>query len=76
MLILTRRANESIVIDNDIEITILSTSANKVQIGIDAPKNIEVFRKEIWLRIQSKKNQARDENIDLLTGGDNQEVQQ
>lgn len=71
MLILTRRANESIVIDNEIEVTVLSILENKIRIGVDAPKNIQVFRKEIWLRIQDKKNQARNKNIDLLTGEDN-----
>ncbi|MGD9152753.1 MAG: carbon storage regulator CsrA [Gammaproteobacteria bacterium] len=68
MLILNRRTNESIVIDNNIEITVLSISTNQIKIGVNAPKNIEIFRKEIWLR-------ARDEqNTDVLN--DNKEVQQ
>ncbi|MGD9153134.1 MAG: carbon storage regulator CsrA [Gammaproteobacteria bacterium] len=71
MLILTRRTNESIIVDNNIEITVLSISANQVKMGIDAPKKVEVFRKEIWLRIRAERNQVGNKNIVLLTGEDN-----
>lgn len=53
MLILTRKNNESIVINDDIKITILGVKGMQVRIGIDAPKNVQVHREEIYQRIQS-----------------------
>ena len=55
MLVLTRKKNESIVIGNNIEIIITDISKNKVRIGIQAPKNVTVHRKEIYNEIQSQK---------------------
>ncbi|MFN3881468.1 MAG: carbon storage regulator CsrA [Nitrincola lacisaponensis] len=52
MLILTRRINETLVIDNDIRVTILGVKGNQIRIGIDAPNDVEVHREEIWYRIQ------------------------
>ena len=51
MLILTRSQNESIVIDDDIKITILGTKGNDVKIGIEAPDDVEIWREEIYDRI-------------------------
>jgi carbon storage regulator len=48
MLVLTRRSNESLVINNDIVITILSVEGDKVKVGIAAPREITVLRKELW----------------------------
>jgi carbon storage regulator len=58
MLVLTRKNGESIKIGDDIEITIISSKNDHVKIGISAPKNIDVFRKEIFEQIQSENEQA------------------
>jgi carbon storage regulator len=47
MLVLTRKTNQSIRIGDDIQITVLSVSGDKVRIGIDAPRDIDVFREEV-----------------------------
>ncbi len=51
MLVLTRKSNQSIMIGDDIEISVLSVMGEKVRIGIQAPQEIPVFRKEIYLEI-------------------------
>ena len=55
MLLLTRRQNESIIIGDDICITILETRGGQTKVGIEAPRQISVHRKEIWDRIQLEK---------------------
>jgi carbon storage regulator len=55
MLVLTRKPNQSIMIGDDIEIFVLSTTGdNKVRIGIQAPRDVPVFRKEVYLEIQQQ----------------------
>lgn len=54
MLVLTRRAGESIIIDDDIELKVLKIRGSQVHLGIDAPKQAAVHRKEVWLRIQGE----------------------
>ena len=56
MLILTRRVGESLVIGDNIHITILGMKGFQVRIGIDAPKDVSVHREEIYQRIQQEKN--------------------
>lgn len=51
MLVLTRKSNQSIMIGDDVEISVLSVIGEKVRIGIQAPQEIPVFRKEIYLEI-------------------------
>ena len=51
MLVLTRKSNQSIMIGDDIEVSVLSVMGEKVRIGIQAPQTIPVFRKEIYLEI-------------------------
>ena len=58
MLALSRRLNESVVIGNDIEISILEIKGDQVKIGINAPKNVPIFRKEIFLQIQEENKNA------------------
>lgn len=52
MLILTRRTGESVVIGNEVTITVLGVKGNQVRIGINAPKNVPVHREEIYERIK------------------------
>jgi carbon storage regulator len=54
MLVLTRKSNQSIMLGDDIEVTVLSITGDKVRIGIEAPRDIPVFRKEIYLEIQQE----------------------
>ena len=55
MLILTRKDNESLFIGDEIEITVLGVKGNQVRIGIDAPKDIDVHRDEVYRRIKNDK---------------------
>ena len=52
MLVLTRKAKQSIMIGDDIEVRVLGVAGDKVRIGVGAPRDIAVFRKEIYLEIQ------------------------
>ena len=58
MLVLTRKSNQSIMIGDDIEVSVLSIMGEKVRIGIQAPREIPVFRKEVYLEIQQERVQA------------------
>lgn len=58
MLALSRKKNESIVINNNIEITILDVKGDQVKIGISAPKSIPIYRKEVYLQIQESNKEA------------------
>jgi carbon storage regulator len=58
MLVLTRKSNQSIMIGDDIEVSVLSIMGEKVRIGIQAPRDIPVFRKEVYLEIQAERNGA------------------
>jgi carbon storage regulator len=52
MLVLTRKSNQSIMIGDDIEVSVLAIMGEKVRIGIEAPRSVPVFRKEVYLEIQ------------------------
>ncbi len=56
MLILTRKDNESLIIGDDIKITVLGVQGGQVRIGITAPKDIDVHREEVYLRIQNEQS--------------------
>ena len=67
MLALSRKKNESIVINNDVEITVLDIKGDQVKIGITAPKSVPVYRKEVYLQIQeSNKAASSAEGLDAL----------
>lgn len=58
MLALSRRTGESIVIDNDVEVTILEIKGDQVKLGIKAPKSVPIYRKEIFVQIQEENMNA------------------
>lgn len=58
MLALTRRKGESLVINNNVEIDILEIRGDQVKIGISAPKEVPIYRKEVYLQIENENKQA------------------
>ena len=60
MLLLTRNIGETIIIDGDVRITVMEVSGNQIRIGIDAPKNIKVYRNEIFERMQAEADSDKD----------------
>jgi carbon storage regulator len=64
VLVLTRKSNQSIMIGDDIEVTVLSIMGEKVRIGIQAPRDVPVFRREVYLEIQQERQ-------GVATGGTN-----
>ncbi|MFS0766470.1 carbon storage regulator CsrA [Peribacillus phoenicis] len=66
MLVLTRKQNEAIMIGDDIEITILSVEGEQIKLGINAPKNVDIHRKEIYLSIQQENSEAVKTESNLL----------
>ena len=55
MLVLTRKTNQSIIIGDDVEVTVLAVSRDKIRLGIAAPKDVPVHRKEVWLSMNAAK---------------------
>lgn len=66
MLVLTRKLKESIMIGDDVEITILAIEGEKIKLGINAPKHVEIHRKEVFLDIQKENNEALKTETNLL----------
>ena len=58
MLALSRKKGESIILNNDIELTILEVKGDQVKIGVNAPKSVPVYRKEVYLQIQQENREA------------------
>jgi carbon storage regulator len=68
MLVLTRKTNQSIMIGDDVEVSVLAVSRDKIRLGITAPRDIPVFRKEVYLSIKEEQVSA--------DGGANERVEQ
>ena len=67
MLALSRKKNEAIIIDNNIEITVLEIRGDQVKLGIAAPKEIPIYRKEVYVQIQQENKASTDiSNMDEL----------
>jgi carbon storage regulator len=65
MLILTRRVGETVMIGNDVTVTILGVKGNQVRVGINAPKNVAVHREEIYERIKhEQQGESQGEPVD------------
>ena len=65
MLALSRKANESIVLGNDIKITILEIKGDQVKVGVSAPKSVAIYRKELYMQIQQSNKEAANEEIPM-----------
>ena len=67
MLALSRKKGEALVVNNDIEITILEIKGDQVKIGISAPKNVPIYRKEVYVQIQEASKESMNiENAEAL----------
>lgn len=60
MLALSRKKNESIIINNNIEITVLDIRGDQIKLGITAPKEIPIYRKEVYIQIQNENKESTD----------------
>lgn len=60
MLALSRKKDEAIIINNNIEITVLEVKGDHVKLGISAPKSVPIYRKEVYLQIQESNREAAD----------------
>lgn len=65
MLALARKLNQSIVIGNDIEITLLEIKGDQIKVGINAPKSVPIYRKEIYEQIQEENKKAAQADVDV-----------
>jgi carbon storage regulator len=68
MLVLTRKTNQSIMIGDDVEVTVLAVSRDKIRLGITAPRDVPVFRKEVYLSIKGDKVGDDDEAVEKVEG--------
>ena len=67
MLALSRKKNEALVVNNNVEITILEIKGDQVKLGISAPKEVPIYRKEVYMQIQQSNKEAfGSDNMDAL----------
>lgn len=65
MLILTRRVGETLIIGDDVTITVLDAKGNQIRLGIEAPKEVEVHRKEIYNRLKMERGEMSKEEYEI-----------
>ena len=65
MLVLTRKKGEAIVLGDNIEITVLGIDGDQIKLGINAPKNVDIYRKEVYLSIQEENKKAANQSVSL-----------
>ncbi|MDE6617181.1 MAG: carbon storage regulator CsrA [Lachnospiraceae bacterium] len=65
MLALARKLNQSIIIGNNIEITLLEIKGDQIKVGINAPKSVPIYRKEIYEQIQEENKKAAQAKVDM-----------
>lgn len=65
MLVLTRKPGESIMLGDDIELTVIGIEGEQIKLGISAPKEINIYRKEVYLNIKESNREAVDSKISL-----------
>ena len=68
MLVLTRKTNQSIMIGDDVEVTVLAVSKDKIRLGITAPREISVFRKEVYLSIKGETSEGAEDASEKVSG--------
>lgn len=66
MLALSRKKGEALVINNNIEVTVLEVKGDQVKIGISAPKEVPIYRKEVYLQIQDSNKEAMQADLEVL----------
>ncbi|WP_144934269.1 carbon storage regulator CsrA [Paenibacillus sp. 32O-W] len=65
MLVLTRKPGESIMLGDDIELTVIGIEGEQIKLGISAPKEINIYRKEVYLNIKESNREAVDSRISI-----------
>jgi carbon storage regulator len=65
MLALSRKKDEAIIINDEIEVTIIEIRGDQVKIGITAPKSVPVYRKEVYAQIQNSNKEAASQKVDV-----------
>ena len=66
MLVISRKKGENILIGEDIEVSIISIEGSSVKIGIKAPKNLQILRKELYIEVENENKNALAKNIDII----------